>query len=99
MNLLEKKDISAEQYEEFYKQIHSLIRKNGTLRVYGLDLRSVCLAYVTGDIDTKNFASLTEGMKTIVSLQDWTVILQGSGLQIERCNVDNNMYELIASRV
>lgn len=88
-----------ENIEEFYGSAVRLIRKNGSIKIYGLDLRSLCLSYVTGELDTKAFKELTKDMKTIVSLQDWTAILQQSGLQIEKCDLKNNMYELVAIRV
>ena len=32
-----------------------MIRKNGVLQMHGTDLRSLCLGYVTGEIDDENF--------------------------------------------
>ena len=85
---------------DFCSHCFSLLRKGGTIKLFGLDLRTVCLNYVNGQMDTKTFNELViQNKRGALCVNDWVGAIKQLGMDIEKCDLDQGaMYEIIAKR-
>lgn len=85
---------------DFCGHCFSLLRKGGTIKIFGIDLRTACLNYVNGQIDTKNFNKLIiQNKRGALCVNDCILVIKQLGMDIDKCDLDQNaMYEIIAKR-
>lgn len=85
---------------DFCSSCLSLLRKGGTIKFFGLDLRTVCLNYVNGQMDTKTFNEIViEKNRCALCVNDLVTEIKKLGMEIERCDLGQGaMYEIVAKR-
>ena len=85
---------------EFFDACFRLLRKGGSIKIFGLDLRSACQAYVNSQMDTQIFNEIViKNKRGALSLNELVDFIKHVGLEIERCHLaKGSMYEILAKR-
>lgn len=84
----------------FLDKVFSMIRKNGVLQMHGTDLRSLCLGYVTGEIDDENFNKFVKDRNNLGSLYPILISqVQGrQGIDVIKADLNGIKYEIVCRR-
>ncbi len=84
----------------FLSSCFNLLRKNGTIKILGLDLRTVCLSYANAQMDTQTFNStVIANHQSALSCNELLNAVKSLGMEVHRCDLQSNaMYELLATR-
>jgi len=84
----------------FLDKVFSMIRKNGVLQMHGTDLRSLCLGYVTGEIDDENFNEFVKDRNNLGSLYPILISqVQGrQGIDVIKADLNGIKYEIVCRR-
>tara|TARA_E500000305_G_C3997085_1_gene225163 strand:- start:63 stop:476 length:414 start_codon:yes stop_codon:yes gene_type:complete len=90
----------VENIFDFFKSCVQLLRMGAAIKIIGIDLRSICLSYVNGSLDTKTFNdTFIANTKGLLSTNDMLDFLKHNNMHIEKCDLLNeSMYEIIAHR-
>ena len=85
---------------KFLNSCCSLVRKGGVIRIFGMDLRSVCLSYVSSQMNTQTFNQVvTQDKRGAISLHELNQIIKSLGMDIQKSSLNENaMYEVVAIR-
>ena len=85
---------------KFLSSCFNLLRKDGTIKILGIDLRTVCLSYVNGQMDSKTFnKSIINDHRSALSCDELLNAVKSLGMHVHRCDTQNNaLYELLATR-
>jgi hypothetical protein len=94
---------AVEYMDDIYKFLVSccsLLRKGGTIKIFGMDLRSMCASYVSSQIDSATFSKVVvQNKRGALSVYEINDLLKKIDLDIQRSTLnDNAMYEILAIR-
>ena len=84
----------------FCQGFFNLLRKGGVVKIIGLDLHTMCLHYVNGQLDSKTFNEIViSGKQAVISMGDVLQMVKQLDMVIDKCDLtEGSMYEIVARR-
>jgi hypothetical protein len=84
----------------FCQGFFSLLRKGGVVKIIGLDLHTMSLNYVSGQLNSKTFNEVVvSGKQAVLSMGDVLQMVKELDMVVEKCDLnEGSMYEIVARR-
>ena len=79
---------------DFLKILSSLIRLNGVIKIYGIDLRNICLSYINGEFGLTEMRKLILDKHDIFSISDIFNVVKEVNLEVLKCELNGPSFDI-----
>lgn len=90
--------VSVVNAVEFLVLVCSKLRRGGTIKLNGVDARTLARAIVRGNMNDKEFNDIIYSCKSLLSIPTVKDILHRAGLKIETLTLNGINYDITATR-